>query len=175
MPKDSSQKQEGRSRGPRERQDKEFDQRVIDLARVTRVVAGGKRMRFRACVVIGDKKGRVGMAVTKGADVAAAVNKAVTKAKKQLVTVPLVDGTIPHDLKVTYKSARIMMKPAPKGSGVIAGGAVRLVLDLAGIKNVVCKMLGTQNKITNVHAVLKALASFRTVPLYKKAQQKKSS
>lgn len=156
----------GSSRKPRERQDKEFDQRVIDLARVTRVVAGGKRMRFRACVVIGDQKGRIGMAISKGADVSAAVNKAVTKAKKQLINVSIVNETIPHDLNIYYKSAHIMLKPAPKGSGVIAGGAVRLVMGLAGVKNVVCKMMGSQNKINNVHAVFKALQSFRKQPLY---------
>jgi len=149
------------------RQDKEFEQKVIDLARVTRVVAGGKRMRFRACVVIGDQKGRVGMALAKGADVSSAVNKAVIKAKKHLVTVPIVNDTIPHDLKMHYKSAFLLMKPAPKGSGVIAGGAVRSVMSLAGVTNVVCKMMGSNNKINNVKAVIKALSSFRSKSLYK--------
>lgn len=160
-PSSTSRNTSSRRRAPREKQDREFEQRVIDLARVTRVVAGGKRMRFRACVVIGDQKGRVGMAIAKGADVASAVNKAVTKAKKELITVPMVDGTIPHDINLRYKAAHIMMKPAPKGSGVIAGGAVRLVMDLAGIKNIVCKMMGSQSKINNVRVVFKAFTMFR--------------
>ena len=119
-------------------------------------------MRFRACVVIGDAKSRVGMGIAKGADVSTAVNKAVTKAKKLLLVVPIVNDTIPHDVKVKFKSAIVYMKPAPQGSGVIAGGAVRSVMNLAGVGNVVCKMLGTQNKINNVKAVFKALGQLRT-------------
>jgi len=162
----------GRGRG--ERQEREFEQTVIDLARVTRVVAGGKRMRFRACVVIGDQKGKVGMAVAKGADVASAVNKAVYQAKKHMITVVTVNDTIPHDVRVTYKSALLYMKPAPQGSGVIAGGAVRSVMDLAGIKNVVCKMMGSANKINNVKAVIMGLSKFRKDPIISRAHQAKA-
>lgn len=142
--------------------EKEFDQKVIEISRVTRVVAGGKRMRFRACVVIGDNKAKVGMGIAKGADVTNAVNKAVTKARKHMFVVPIVNDTIPHDLKVKFKSAIVYMKPAPQGSGVIAGGAVRSVMNLAGVGNVVCKMIGTQNKINNVKAVFKALQLLST-------------
>jgi len=173
MTKSSSQEQrKGRFRG--ERQEREFEQRVIDLARVTRVVAGGKRMRFRACVVIGDQKGRVAMAVAKGADVASAVNKAVNQAKKHMISVVTVNDTIPHDVRVSFKSAVLYMKPAPQGSGVIAGGAVRSVMDLAGVKNVVCKMMGSANKINNVKAVILGLSKFRKEPLSKRASVKKA-
>lgn len=152
-----------RDRGGRQRRDartdlpKEFEQKVIEVARVTRVVAGGKRMRFRACVVIGDRKGRVGMAVAKGADVTAAVGKAITAAQKRLQTVTMVNETIPHPIRVKYAAARVLLKPAPKGTGIIAGGAIRTVLDLAGVKNVVAKMLGSQNKINNARATVLAL------------------
>ena len=162
----------GRPRG--ERQDREFEQSVIDLARVTRVVAGGKRMRFRACVVIGDQKGKVGMAVAKGADVASAVNKAVNQAKKHMITVVTVKDTIPHDVRVRFKSADLYMKPAPQGSGIIAGGAVRSVMDLAGVKNVVCKMMGSANKINNVKAVILGLSKFRKDPLALRGVVKKA-
>lgn len=140
----------------------EFDSKIIDLSRVTRVMAGGKRMRFRALVVVGDKKGRVGMAVSKGADVTLAVNKSTVKAKKNLIRVPIVQGTIPHLIEVKYGAAQVLLKPAPSGTGVIAGGPVRAVLDLAGIKNVVSKMKGSKNKIANVRAVMLALSQLRT-------------
>lgn len=140
----------------------EFDSKIIDLSRVTRVMAGGKRMRFRALVVVGDKKGRVGMAVSKGADVTLAVNKSTVKAKKNLLRVPIVEGTIPHAIEVKFGAAQVLLKPAPQGTGVIAGGPVRAVLDLAGIKNVVSKMKGSKNKIANVRAVMQALSQLRT-------------
>jgi len=146
--------------GPREA--KEFEQKIIDIRRVTRVVAGGKRMRFRATVVVGDGKGRVGMGIGKGLDVTGAVTKGSTLAKKSLLSVPLVNDTVPHEVRTKFGAARILVKPAPRGSGVIAGGPLRLVLELAGIKNVVAKMLGSANKINNVYALMAALASLRT-------------
>src|ERR1043165_5199340 len=120
-----------------EREKREFDQKVVEVKRVTRVVAGGKRMRFRALVVIGDHKGKVGMGLKKGMDVAESVNKAVAQAKKNMVTLPLVNETIPHGVKIKYKSSQLMMMPARAGTGVIAGGAVRSVMDLAGVKNII--------------------------------------
>jgi len=150
------QKKEFRKR-PANKEDKEFDQVLIDLARVTRVMAGGKRMRFRACLVIGDRKGRVGSAVAKGADVTLAVNKALAKAKKNLINVPICNETIPHEVNIKFGAARILLKPASKGTGIIAGGAVRSVLHLTGISNVVAKILGTNNKINNVRATIEAL------------------
>ncbi len=135
----------------------EFEQKIIDLARVTRVMAGGKRMRFRACVAIGDKKGRFGVGLAKGADVTFAVNKAVNKAKKDLRTIPLINETIPMPVHIHYKAAQILMKPAPQGTGVKAGGPMRVLLELAGVPNVIGKMLGTNNKITNVKAFYSAV------------------
>src|SRR3989344_971698 len=141
----------------------ELDQQIVDLARVTRVMAGGKRMRFRACVVIGDKKGQVGVGLAKGRDVALAVEKAVAKAEKNLTKVNLVNGTIPHEIYVKVGSAKVLLKPAPAGTGIIAGGASRLVLELAGVKNVVSKIMGTNNKISNVDATIKALSSLKKI------------
>ena len=145
-----------------ERERSEFDQKVVEVKRVTRVVAGGKRMRFRALVVIGNHKGKVGMGLKKGADVAESVNKAVNAAKKNLITLPLVNETIPHVLNIKYKSSSLMLKPAKPGTGVIAGGAVRSVMDLSGVKNVVCKMLGSNNKVNNVKAVFAAFSKMKS-------------
>ena len=163
----------GRKREERPREEREFDQTIIDIARVTRVMAGGKRMRFRACVVIGDRKGRVGLGVAKGADVTAAVEKAVEKAKKKMVRVPMINDTIPHRIDIKFGAARLMLKPAPQGRGIIAGGAVRSVLDLAGVKNVVAKILGTRNKINNVQAAVLGLSQLRVAP--KKEEKAKAS
>lgn len=136
---------------------KDLQTKVVEIKRVTRVVAGGKRMRFRALVVSGDRKGRVGVGLKKGSDVAEAVGKATNEAKKNLVTIAVVNGTIPHVVKLKYKAAHILLKPAPPGSGIIAGGPVRAVLDLAGIKNISSKMLGSHNKVSNVRATYEAL------------------
>lgn len=152
-------------RGPRRdrrpEEPKEFDQRILALDRVTRVTKGGKRMRFRATVVIGDRKGRVGYGVAKAADVSAAVNKAVTQAKKRLMTVPLVNETIPHQVESKFGASKVLMKPAPKGTGVKAGGAMRVVMELAGVPNVIGKLLGGKNKINNTKATLDALSQLR--------------
>lgn len=144
------------------RERNEFDQKVVEVKRVTRVVAGGKRMRFRALVVIGDRKGKVGMGLKKGADVSESVNKAVNAAKKNMVTLPLVNDTIPHELRIKHKSSSLMLKPAKPGTGVIAGGAVRSVMELAGVKNVVSKMLGSNNKVNNVKAVFEAFRRMKS-------------
>ena len=147
--------------GPRQRGgdagSDEFEQKILDLSRVTRVTAGGKRMRFRACVAIGDLKGQVGVGLAKGLDVSSAVAKATAKAKKTLVRVPVVRETIPFDVRVKFKAAKVLMKPAPKGTGIIAGGVVRLILTLAGVPNVAAKMLGSSNRVTNARATMRAL------------------
>ncbi len=145
-----------------EREKSEFDQKVVEVKRVTRVMAGGKRMRFRALVVIGDHKGKVGMGLKKGMDVSNSVEKAVNSAKKNLITLSLVNDTIPHIVKVKYKSSILVLKPAKPGSGVIAGGAVRQVFELAGVKNVVSKMLGSNNKVNNVRAVFEAFRKLKS-------------
>jgi small subunit ribosomal protein S5 len=150
-------------RGRPEREPREFEQKILDLARVTRVTKGGKRMSFRTCLVIGDKKGRVGMGVAKGADVAASVEKAFRQAKKNLITVPMVNGTIPHRVDMKFGAAKVIIKPAPEGTGLKSGGAIRLVLELAGVQNAVSKILGTDNKINNAKATFNALRALRQI------------
>lgn len=161
MPKQDNKKGSGRRRG--EKSNDEFDQKVIEVARVTRVMAGGKRMSFRACVVIGDHKGRVGVGLRKGADVSMAINKAVRAAKKTLINVKIVNDTIPGRVVQKFGAAQVLLKPAPLGTGVIAGGAVRAVLELAGVKNVVSKMLGSKNKVNNIRAALVALENLKDI------------
>ncbi len=142
----------------------EFDQQIVDLARVTRVTKGGKQLSFRACVVLGDRKGRVGYGIKKGKDVQIAVNKAVNQAKKNMITVPITRDTIPHKVEAKYKAGRVLIKPAPLGSGIIAGSSVRVVLELAGVPNASAKIMGkTNNKITNVMAIFEALQMFKPV------------
>jgi len=137
---------------------KEFDEKVIRISRVSKKTKGGNQISFTALVVIGDRKGRVGVALGKAKDVLSAIKKGVRKAKKQLVTVPLVEGrTVAHEVTIKYGAARLLLKPAPTGTGVIAGGSVRSVLELAGVKDVVAKTLGTNNKLTNVIATFNAL------------------
>ncbi|MFA5127767.1 MAG: 30S ribosomal protein S5 [Patescibacteria group bacterium] len=148
-------------RGRREEKS-EFDQFILDLARVTRVTKGGKHLSFRACVIIGDRAGRVGFGVAKGKDVQLAVEKSNRQAKKNIITVPMVKGTIPHAVYSKFKAAQILLKPAPVGSGIIAGGAVRVVLELAGVSNVSAKILSrTKNKIVLVKATFEALKGFK--------------
>ena len=152
-----------KNRSNRPRAEKpEFDQQILDLARVTRVTKGGKQMSFRATVLIGDHRGRVGYGVDKGKDVQIAVDKAVNQARKTLFNVPIVRDTIPHTVMAKYGAARILIQPAPRGSGIIAGGAIRLVLELAGVPNASAKMLGrASNKMNNIKATFDALHSFK--------------
>ena len=137
---------------------KEYFEEVLQIDRVTRVVAGGRRLRFRVTLVMGNKKGKVGMGVGKAGEVVVAIQKATQQAKKNMLNVKIVDETITHPLKHKYKSARIILMPAKEGTGIIAGGAVRKVIELAGIKNVLSKSLGTSNKISVARATLEALA-----------------
>lgn len=154
----------GQQRGPRRpriEEPKEFEQRILELARVTRVTKGGKRMRFRSCVIIGDGKGRVGYGVAKGADVQSSVAKSAAQAKKRVITIPFVNETIPHAVTEKFAAAVVLLKPAPQGTGIKAGGAVRAVLELAGVPNVVAKILGSNNKINNTKATLNALKKLK--------------
>lgn len=139
---------------------KDFQERVIDLRRVTRMTAGGKRMSFRATVVIGDQRGRVGAAIGKGLDVATAVEKAKRQAQKNIIKINLKENrTIPYEIEAKYSAAHVRIKPASKGHGLIAGGGCRVVLELAGVKDASAKQLGrTTNKLTNAMATLKALS-----------------
>ncbi|MBI4250146.1 30S ribosomal protein S5 [Candidatus Uhrbacteria bacterium] len=137
--------------------EREFEQRIIDIARVARVMAGGKRMRFRACVVIGDRRGLIGYGSGKGADVTLAVTKAVNHAKKNMRKLPIVgDGTIAHTIPIKFKAARLLLKPAPKGTGIVAGGAVRAALEISGINDIVAKIYGSKNKLNNIKALFSA-------------------
>jgi small subunit ribosomal protein S5 len=172
----------GGGRRSREREPREFEQKILDLARVTRVTAGGKRMSFRCALVIGDKKGRVGFGVSKGADVQIAIEKAYRQAKKNVFTVPMIDETIAHPVHVKLGSAVVMLKPAPKGTGLKSGGAMRMILEHAGVPNAVSKILNSNNKINIANATMEALRRLERLspkrsskPSAKKADDKKDA
>ena len=150
--------------GAHVKEQKEFEEEVLQIDRVTRVVKGGRRLRFRATVAIGDKRGRVGVGIGKASEVINGIKKAVTKAKKDLVKVPITKGdTIPHEVNIKHKAAHLIIMPASPGTGVIAGGALRKVLNLAGIKNVLSKNIGSRNALVTAQASIKALKSLRPV------------
>ncbi len=142
----------------------EFNERVIQVDRVVRTVKGGRRMRFRATVVIGDGAGRIGFGVGKGKEVQLAVQKAVSAAKRGMFKVPLMNDTIPYPMTVKFKTSRLILIPAKPGTGVIAGGAVRTVMDTAGVKNILSKSHGSSNKLTTAQAAMKALSMFAARP-----------
>ena len=140
----------------------EFKEKVLDMRRVVRVMAGGKRFKFRATVAIGNEKGSIGIGVGKGIDVAQAVDKAKTNAKKNLIIIKLKNQTIPHEVDAKFSAARVLIKPAKEGHGLKAGGAIRTVLLLVGIKDATSKCLGgTKNKLTNAMATVEALKKFK--------------
>lgn len=141
----------------RDRREKEFEEKVVDINRVSKKTKGGNKIRFSALVVVGDRNGRVGVGPGKSEDVSRAIAKAVTYAKKRLIAVPIKDGTIRHEIRIKEGAAEVLLKPAPAGSGIIAGGAVRNVVELAGIKNISSKILGTGNKASNIYATFEAL------------------
>ena len=142
---------------------KEFEETVVEIKRVSKSTKGGKTIRFSALVVIGDKKGRVGIGISKAPDVASAIRKAVESAKRRMITIPLKGTTVPYSVEEKFSAARVLLKPAPPGSGIIAGGPVRIVLQSAGIKDAVAKTLGTNNKISNVYATLKGLETITRI------------
>ncbi|MCX6761629.1 MAG: 30S ribosomal protein S5 [Candidatus Moranbacteria bacterium] len=135
----------------------EFEQKLLDLARVTRVVKGGRRFRFRATLVIGNRKGKVGVGVGKGSDVTDAIGKAFDDAKKNMITVAIKNNTIAHAVEHKKGSAKVILKPAKEGRSIVAGGAVRAVVDFAGIRDIVSKSLGTANKLNVARATVEAL------------------
>jgi len=160
----------GKGGNSRDREPKEFEEEVLQIDRVTRVVKGGRRMRFRILVAIGDKKGRVAIGIGKAAEVVNGIKKAITQAKKALIRVPINDnGSIPHDVRVKYKASRIMIMPAMAGTGIIAGGSLRKILMLAGVKNVFGKRFGTNNRMVTAQAAMLALQKLRPVRQTKKA------
>lgn len=160
MPEDKRPRRQNDSRGPAE--EKQFDERVVHIDRVARVVKGGRRFRFRALVVVGDHKGKVGIGIAKGADVTAAVAKAVDVAKKNFHILKLYKGTFPHESQAKVGGSNILLKPASPGTGLIAGGVVRTVLEVAGVSNALSKSIGSSNKINTAYATLEALKSMES-------------
>ena len=147
---------------PRRQEPKEFDEKVIQVSRVSKKTKGGNQIGFSVLMVVGDKKGRVGVGLGKAPDVGG-IKKGVRRAKKNLITVPLKNDTIPHDIIFKFGAAKILLKPAPPGSGVIAGGPVRAVMEAAGVKNISSKVLGTRNPASNVYATIKALKKLEKI------------
>lgn len=158
---------QGRNKGRAPREKKEFEEEVIQIDRVTRVVKGGRRLRFRATVVIGNKKGKVGVGIGKSTEVQGAIQKAISQAKKTLITVPIVGQTIPHRIKFKYKSAHLLLMPACPGTGIIAGGPLRKIIELSGIEDILSKSLGNNNKLTNSQAAIMALGKLKEIPWLK--------
>ncbi|MES2875837.1 MAG: 30S ribosomal protein S5 [Patescibacteria group bacterium] len=150
-------RRDDRRNTPRVEEPKQFEETVINIDRVSRVVKGGRRFRFKALVVVGDRKTKVGVGVAKGADVQSAIAKATDVAKKSMITVPVVNNTIPHDAEVKLSGARVMIKPAAPGTGIIAGGVVRQVIGVTGITNLLSKSLGSTNKVNIAYATIEAL------------------
>lgn len=139
----------------------QYDHEVLDISRVVRVVKGGRRFRFRATVLVGDKSGRVGFGIGKSRDVQQAIQKAQDQATRAMVSVTITEGTIPHQVEAKYKGAVVMLRPARPGTGIIAGATVRAIADLAGIRDVVSKVYGSSNRISNAQATLKALLQLK--------------
>ena len=144
-------------RNKRDDAPKEFEEVVINIDRVARVVKGGRRFRFKALVVVGNHKNKVGVGVAKGVDVQAAIAKATDVAKKHLITIPVANETIPHDMEVKLSGARVLIKPAAPGTGIIAGGVVRAIIGVTGIRNLLSKSLGSTNKVNIAYATIEAL------------------
>ncbi len=145
----------------RQREPSEFAEATLSIDRVTRVVKGGRRMRFRAIVVVGNRKGKVGLGTGKATEVQAAVKKAVSAAKRAMIRIPLKNGSIPHAVEKKFKAARILIMPARQGTGIIAGGALRVILDHAGVKDCLSKRFGSRNKLVNAQATMIALGMLK--------------
>ncbi len=141
---------------------KEFEEVLLEVGRVTKVTSGGRQLRFRAAVVIGDRNGRVGFGLGKAGEVSVAVEKAVNSAKRHLIKVPLQNGTVPYQVNTKFKSVKIMIHPAKEGTGIIAGGSARRILELAGCQNILSKRHGGRNVITTAYATMEALKMYQT-------------
>ena len=155
------------------KEENELKEKVVAINRVAKVVKGGRTFRFSAVVVVGDENGHVGIGNGKASEVPDAIKKAIQEAKKNLVAVPIVDTTIPHEFVGTFGSAKVMMKPAAAGTGIIAGGSVRPVMELAGYKNIRTKVIGTNNPRNVVHATIEGLKAMKTVEQIAKKRNKK--
>lgn len=166
-------KTENLNQSPPGRELSEFLEKVVQVNRVSKKTKGGNKRSLSVLVVVGDKKGRVGVGLGKAADVQSSVRKAATYAKKHLIDVPLVDNrTIPHQIFIKLGAAKIILKPAPAGTGIIAGGAVRVVVEAVGISDIVSKVIGTSNQASNVYATLEALRQLKKVKLKGKTEGK---
>jgi small subunit ribosomal protein S5 len=152
-------RRDDRRNGPRVEEPKQFEETVINIDRVARVVKGGRRFRFKALVVVGDRKNKVGVGVAKGADVQSAIAKATDVAKKTMITIPVTNSTIPHDAEIKLSGARVLIKPAAPGTGIIAGGVIRQIIGTTGITNLLSKSLGSTNKVNIAYATIAALKS----------------
>lgn len=160
---------------PASEEQKQFEEVVINIDRVSRVVKGGRRFRFKALVVVGDGKNKVGVGVSKGADVQTAVMKATQVAKKHLITIPLHNDTIAHEAEVRYTGAQVLLKPAAPGTGIIAGGVVRQIIGVTGIRNMLSKSLGSTNKVNIAYATIEALRSIVPRDEWLNAPKKKAA
>jgi small subunit ribosomal protein S5 len=143
----------------------EFEEKIVQVNRVSKKTKGGNKIGFSVLAVVGDKKGRVGVGLGGAPDVSSSVRKAVAYAKRHLITVPMKGTTIPYEVRVKRGAARVMLKPAPPGTGVIAGGAIRAVVEAAGIRDIVSKILGSKNQASNVYATIEALKSLKARPI----------
>ncbi|GAI46107.1 unnamed protein product [marine sediment metagenome] len=148
--------------------EKEFAETVVQIRRISKKTKGGNMIRFSALVVVGDKKGRVGVGISKAPDVRSAIRKAMAAARRRMITVPLNGTTVPCSVTEKFSAARVLLKPAPAGSGIVAGGPMRVVLEAVGVRDAVGKILGTKNKISNVYATLKALETISKISERKK-------
>jgi small subunit ribosomal protein S5 len=148
---------------------KEFEETVIEIRRISKKTKGGNTIRFSALVVVGNKKGKVGVGLSKAPDVSNAIRKSIDSAGKRMIKVPLRGTTIPYSVEEKFSAAKVILKPAPPGSGIIAGGPVRVVLEAAGVRDAVGKVLGTSNKTSNVYATLKALKKIALISQRKEA------
>lgn len=154
--------EEKRAQSIKEEKGEELESKLLDLARVVRMAAGGRRFRFRAVVVVGNKAGKVGIGVAKGRDVAQAIEKATRLAKKHLIEIPIIEETIPHQIEAKFGAAKVLLKPQAKGRGLVAGGVVRVICQLAGIHNISAKVIGkTRNKLNNARATIAALKKLK--------------
>ena len=143
-------------------ENKEFQEKVVKIKRVSKKTTGGNYVTFSALVVVGDRKGKVGIGLGRSLEVPPAIQKAISYAKKHMIRVPMRNKTIPHEVRVKFKAAKILLKPAPEGTGLKVGSVARVILDLAGVENASGKIIGSRNQIVNTYAIMKALSLLRT-------------
>lgn len=168
--RNNNQNRGGRPGGHGQAPQSEFDEKVVEIKRVTKKTKGGNHITFTCLIVVGDRAGKVGVAIGKATDVLSAIKKSIKRARKRMISVPTRKGTIPFAYEMKFGAARVLLKPAPQGTGVIAGGAVRSVVEAAGLENIVCKIMGSNNKMNNVWATFEALKEISSLVAVKKIQ-----